>query len=142
MELARLTEFFETMTPASLDRLGEFYAADARFKDPFNEVCGVSAIARIFAHLFDQLEAPRFVVGETATGPDGAFLTWELHGGLRLPGRSPTIVIRGATHLRFDADGKITEHRDYWDAAEELYSKLPVLGSLMWALRRHLAARA
>jgi steroid delta-isomerase len=29
-------------------------------------------------------------------------------------------------------------HRDYWDAAEELYEKLPVLGSVM----RWLKARA
>ena len=32
------------------------------------------------------------------------------------------------------------EHRDYWDAAEELYEKLPVLGALMRLLRRKLAA--
>jgi hypothetical protein len=27
-------------------------------------------------------------------------------------------------------------HRDYWDAAEELYEKLPVVGSLMRWLKR------
>jgi hypothetical protein len=31
----------------------------------------------------------------------------------------------------------ITEHRDYWDAAEELYEKIPVLGGLMrWLKKR------
>jgi hypothetical protein len=45
--------------------------------------------------------------------------------------------IRGATHLRFAADGRIAMHRDYWDAAEELYEKLPVVGTLMrWLKRR------
>ena len=29
-------------------------------------------------------------------------------------------------------------HRDYWDAAEELYEKLPILGGLMrWLKRRN-----
>jgi hypothetical protein len=43
----------------------------------------------------------------------------------------------GATHLVFDADGKVAVHRDYWDAAEELYEKLPLLGGLMrWLKRR------
>ena len=37
-------------------------------------------------------------------------------------------------------DGRITLHRDYWDAAEELYEKLPVIGTLMRWLRRRLAA--
>jgi steroid delta-isomerase len=27
--------------------------------------------------------------------------------------------------------GKVVWHRDYWDAAEELYAKLPAIGWLM-----------
>jgi hypothetical protein len=37
-----------------------------------------------------------------------------------------------------DSDGLITVHRDYWDAAEELYEKLPLVGGVM----RWLKARA
>ena len=44
--------------------------------------------------------------------------------------------IRGGTFLRLDAQGKVLEHRDYWDSAEELYEKLPVLGALMRWLRK------
>ena len=36
-----------------------------------------------------------------------------------------------------DAQGQVTLHRDYWDAAEELYEKLPVVGALMrWLKKR------
>ena len=46
-------------------------------------------------------------------------------------------VILGATHLVFTPQGQISLHRDYWDAAEELYEKLPVVGSLMrWLKKR------
>ena len=48
--------------------------------------------------------------------------------------------IRGGSLLRFDAQGLVQEHRDYWDTAEELYEKLPVLGVLMRGLRRAGAA--
>jgi hypothetical protein len=34
----------------------------------------------------------------------------------------------------------VADHRDYWDAAEELYEKLPVLGALMRLLKRRLRA--
>jgi hypothetical protein len=45
--------------------------------------------------------------------------------------------VRGSTHLRFAPDGRITMHRDYWDVAEELYEKLPLIGTLMrWLKRR------
>jgi hypothetical protein len=60
-------------------RIGEFYAADARFKDPFNEVQGVPAIQRIFTHMYEALDQPRFVVtGRVVHGaavlPDLGFL--------------------------------------------------------------------
>ena len=44
-----------------------------------------------------------------------------------------------ASHMRFAADGRVVYHRDYWDAAEELYEKLPVLGPLMRWLKRQAA---
>jgi hypothetical protein len=37
----------------------------------------------------------------------------------------------------FNEEGRVTMHRDYWDAAEELYEKLPVVGALMrWLKKR------
>ena len=45
-------------------------------------------------------------------------------------------AIVGATRLRFDAQGRVAEHRDYWDAAQELYEKLPLIGSVLRAIRR------
>ena len=45
--------------------------------------------------------------------------------------------MRGASHLKLANDGRIQSHRDYWDAAEELYSKVPVIGAVMrWLQRR------
>jgi hypothetical protein len=38
-----------------------------------------------------------------------------------------------------DDQGRVSLHRDYWDAAEELYEKLPVVGALMRWLRRRIA---
>ena len=135
----RARAYFESVSPASVQRIDEVYAADAWFKDPFNEVRGVAAIRRIFEHMFVQVEAPRFVVRETVAQGDDAFLTWDfLFRIRRLGGREQ--VIRGASHLKFGADGRIKYHRDYWDAAEELYEKLPFLGGLMRLLKRQAAS--
>ena len=35
---ARLAQLYEQLTPARLAQLGDYYAPDARFKDPFNDV--------------------------------------------------------------------------------------------------------
>jgi ketosteroid isomerase-like protein len=129
---------FEQLSPADMPRLAEVYDEAAQFKDPFNAVQGVAAIARIFEHMFATLEAPRFVVRERLASGDQAFLTWDFQFRTRGAGVR-AMSVHGASHLRFGADGRVTLHRDYWDAAEELYEQLPLLGALMRWLKRRLA---
>ena len=136
-----LVAFFEGLCLDTVVRFPEYYADDAYFKDPFNEVRGVAPIQRIFTHMFGQVDEPRFVVLERVVADNGALLVWELH--YRLKGSRKTAapqVIRGASHLRFDSIGKVSWHRDYWDAAEELYARLPGIGCLMRLRKRKLAA--
>ncbi len=132
----RIIILFEHLSPADLERLDQFYSADARFKDPFNDIQGVPAIAAVFRHMFDSLDRPRFTVKDVIVQADQCFLIWDFSFGMRRFDRREQ-TIRGASHLLFDGAGLISVHRDYWDAAEELYEKLPVLGSLMrWLKRR------
>ena len=129
---------FESLSSADLPTLRDVYAVDARFKDPFNAVQGLPAIAAIFGHMFRQLDAPRFVVRSIVAAGDELFLTWDFD--FRTRGRAGrSLRIHGASHLRFGADGRVALHRDYWDAAEELYEKLPVIGALMRWLKRRAA---
>jgi steroid delta-isomerase len=135
-ELDRLVQFYETLSPQTLRAaLPLVYAADARFKDPFNEVRGLSAIGAIFAHMFEQVDAPRFVVITKVVNGSDAFLTWNFLFRMKRFSQAQQ-CIHGATHIRFDGKGMVVLHRDYWDAAEELYEKLPVLGALMRWLKR------
>ncbi len=136
--VARVERFFTTLTRDTVKEVRTLYAADARFKDPFNEIRGVERIEHLFLHMFDQVEAPRFEIDEALVDGDQAFLTWRFC--FRRQGATAEMTIRGGTHLRFDPDGKVALHRDYWDAAEELYEKLPVLGALMRWLKRRAAA--
>ena len=136
--LARLAVFYERLSPGSLDRLAELYAPSARFIDPFNDVSGLAALRRVFEHMFETLEAPRFVVLEEAlAGERSGFLLWTFHFR-RAGGREQQIL--GTTHLRFDDEGRVLLHHDHWDAAGQLYETLPVLGTLMRWLRRRLSA--
>lgn len=131
--VARFVALFEHLTPGHLPQLGEFYAEQARFIDPFNDVTGLAGIRAVFEHMFRTVDMPRFVVREVVQDGDRCFLTWDFH--LRLRGRPE--CVHGGSLLHFDAQGRVRLHRDYWDAAGELYEKLPLLGSLMrWLKRR------
>lgn len=140
MALDELIRFYQELTPESVGRFADFYSSDAYFKDPFNEVHGIAAIRKIFSHMYQQVADPKFEVSETIVAENGVMLVWVLNFRIRTWGKGGMQVMRGVSHLRFDQDGRVNYHRDYWDTAEELYMKLPVLGSLMRGLRKVLAA--
>ena len=132
-----LAVFFETLSPSSVSQLHTLYDAQARFKDPFNEVQGLPEIERIFRHMYVALDQPRFVItGQLVDGAQ-AFLTWEFRFCFKRFDTSTLQTVRGGSHVVFNEQGLVSLHRDYWDAAEELYEKLPVLGGVMrWLKRR------
>lgn len=135
--VARIEVFFSALGPSDLTRLDDFYTPDACFKDPFNEVRGIAAIRGIFQHMFEALDAPRFVITARVVEGQQCFLVWEFRFGFRNFHKGVEQVVHGGSHLLLAPDGRIRSHRDYWDAAEELYEKLPLVGGLMrWLKRR------
>jgi steroid delta-isomerase len=134
-QLDRLVRFYETLSLESLSQLPAIYAPDAQFKDPFNEVRGIVPITAIFRHMYEQVDEPRFAVGTRVLQGGDAFLAWDFTFRMKRFSRERQ-CIRGSTHIRFDDAGAVVMHRDYWDAAEELYEKLPLVGSLMRWLKR------
>lgn len=121
----------------TLEDIGNFYAASACFKDPFNTVQQREGIHDIFRHMFKALEAPHFVILTSLLDGDQAFLTWDFH----FRRRGKPYVLHGGSHLRFNAHGQVVFHRDYWDSAEELLHKLPLIGPPLRLLRRLLSVR-
>jgi ketosteroid isomerase-like protein len=137
-----LVQAFENLKPTDMTTLSDWYAPEARFKDPFKEVQGVAAIAAVFTHMFETLHEPRFVVTERIVQGQQCFLVWDFLFRFKSMDSETTQCIRGGSHLQFvpsdDGVWRISLHRDYWDAAEELYEKLPLLGGLMRWLKKRI----
>ena len=122
--LAALTQWYQTLDEAALQHIEQFYAQDAWFKDPFHELSGSAAIRAVFQRMFAHLQQPRFEFHERIVQGNQAFVTWSFHFGVR----GKPLSIRGSSHLRFCAPGRVHYHRDYWDVAEELLARVPGLG--------------
>lgn len=135
-QLAQLLDWYATLTPATIGRAAQFYADDVHFRDPFNDARGVAAVETIMRHMFASSERPRFLIGECIAQGEQAFVTWRFVFELR----GQEYQVHGGTHFRFNAAGKVTLHRDYWDAAEELLQKLPLVGAPLRWLRRRFSA--
>jgi steroid Delta-isomerase len=136
----RLVAFFEAISPSDLTDLGRYYTESARFKDPFNEVVGLAAVAQVYRDMFQQLQQPRFQIVDATLQGDCAMLAWQFQASSRLPGLR-SLQFPGLSVLRLDAQGRIASHVDYWDAGEHFYAKLPGLGRLVrWVARRAAAS--
>jgi steroid delta-isomerase len=138
-DLRAVIDYWETLSPETIPAMTAVYDADVYFRDPFHEFRGHAALTTLLEQMFARLDAPRFEVLETALQAGGAVLIWDFH--YRFKGRQAGVprVIHGASHLRFADDGRVVYHRDYWDAAGEVYEQLPLLGSVLRWVRRRFA---
>jgi len=129
--------FYEAMSQDGLSRLPDLVAHDVRFVDPFNDVRGAAALQRVMLKTLHDLPGHRFVVTHRAWDGDTCLMRWlfeaETKGGLKLS-------FAGMSELTFDSEGKVACHVDHWDAGKHFYEKLPLLGALLRAIRRRVAA--
>ena len=130
-----IANWFETLTPESLERVGEMYAQDALFIDPFNQLEGLTSVRAVYQHMFDTLNQPRFVVTTTVEQDRDGFMTWDF----LFECRGQAQQISGCTQFKLNDQGLIVLHRDYWDAAQQVYEKIPMLGSVVRMIRRKLS---
>lgn len=134
----RLLDFYTTISPNSLNRIFEIYAAEARFKDPFNDVKNPAQIRKIFEHMFESLNKPQFTILQCIAQDNQCFILWDLTFYFKNTQPDTRQTIHGGSHVIFNEEGMVSYHRDYWDAAEELYEKFPLLGSLLRWIKRRL----
>lgn len=134
----RYAEAFTALTPAHLGGLRALVAPEVRFRDPFNDVTGADRFVAVFARALEDMEDLTFATTRIAVDGDTAFLRWTMRGRPRTRWLAAPLVVEGISEVRFDDSGRVIEHVDHWDAAAQLYERLPLLGGLLRVLRRRL----
>jgi ketosteroid isomerase-like protein len=116
---------------AAIDRVAPYYADDVVFIDPIQTVRGREEFLEMNKRLIRRAKSLRFDV-HTLTGDDASlFATWTMHLAMRGP--APTMTIDGVTHCTL-RDGRITQHRDYWDLLGAAMNTIPLAGPVYRAL--------
>ena len=135
LRFREIADWFEQLSPQTLNNIEQIYAPSVRFIDPFNDLHGCRDTRKVFQHMFDTLDGPRFVVTRIASNGLSGFMTWDFY----LSGRGKAQSISGCTEFELNAEGLIVLHRDYWDAAAQVYEQIPVLGAIVRFLSHKLA---
>jgi steroid delta-isomerase len=130
--------YFETLRPDNVDRLHDLAAPDMRFVDPFNDMRGVNQVVRLLHRMFEDATEVSFRMLDQACQGDRCFLRWEFFCRPRRLAKGRPWRIEGVSMVRFDSEGRVVEHIDYWDAAKHFYGQLPLIGTLLRRIGRRL----
>ena len=140
--LVRYVELLEACDREHLDELCAIVSDEVHFRDPFNDCHGREAFRSVFSDMLDKLDELNFEVIERAwtrrnVDANVALIRWRLEARLSAMGNQPW-SIPGCSELHFTANGQVSAHLDYWDAAGQLYEKFPLLGRCLRVLRHRL----
>lgn len=112
------------------------YDANVHFQDPTQEKQGIEAYIEAQEGLMRRCDDVFLVPGAVALSGETAFVEWTM--GLKIKGIE--FVYPGTTRLRIGADGKIVEHRDYFDFVGPTFEPVPVVGGFVrWLYRRFVS---
>ncbi|MEW6175167.1 nuclear transport factor 2 family protein [Stutzerimonas sp. KH-1] len=138
--LQRFAEEFARLNAGNLERLADLYSADVHFTDPLHEVCGLDELQRYFSELYANVEQLHFeFIGHDLVADGQGYLRWVMSYRHPRLNRGRLISLEGCSLLRWNAEGKVERHRDYFDAGALIYQHVPLLGSAIRWLQRRLA---
>ena len=132
----RLRELFTKpygLPAPSEEQWRELYANDVHFQDPTQERDGIDAYIAAQDGLIRRCDDVYLLPTAVAVDADLAFVEWEM--GLKIKGIE--FVYPGASRLRLNGDGKICDHRDYFDFVGPTFGPVPLVGGFVrWLYKR------
>ena len=127
--LSRFEAVYADLTDDAVgERVRDLYAESLYFNDTLTTYESRDRLAAYMRKTGQNLDRSSVSIDSVMRdGPD-VFVRWTMTFSTRSMGRTIESESIGMTHLRFDEDGRVLLHQDFWDAASGLYRNLPVVG--------------
>ncbi len=127
--LERFQKLFEDFRPQAVSDASRWlYAPGVYFNDGFVELKGSDALARYLGRSAEMTAELKVDVEEVLKSDNGVYVRWSMTFTTK---SNLTVVAPGISHLRFNPDGRITYHRDFWDAGSALAELVPFAGAML-----------
>ncbi len=114
----------------------ELYAEDVRFEDPTQQHQGIAAYIAAQEGLIRRCDDVYLLPSLVVVDHGLAFVEWEM--GLKIKGIE--FIYPGTTRLLFNDEGKIVDHRDYFDFVGPTFEPVPLIGGFVrWLYSRFVS---
>lgn len=127
---------FTHISPEAIENCAPYVADDIHFQDPFNDLRGRAAFQALLRKTLDDVDNPQFAIVDEAKGKTGIhYVRWTFSGRVKGLG---LWQVTGMSELHYDAEGRVCLHIDHWDASQQFYARLPIVGWMIRKIRRKL----
>ena len=137
--IERFETFIADLSTTSVKAdIRKVYAPALFFNDTLKTIRDVDTLEKYFLTTDDAMSSYGLKVEQTISTPDGVFVRWRMDVVFRrfLKGQVQSSI--GISHIRFDKEGRVIYHQDYWDSGSALFEKIPVLGAGIRAVKRRI----
>ena len=129
---------YNRLNKENLHLLRTIYSEDVCFIDPAHEINGLEDLTDYFSSLYNGLKSIGFSFHRSSMSNQEGYVQWDMNFSHEKLAGGRTISVPGVTFLRFNDDGKVSYHRDYFDLGAMLYEHIPLLGRLVGSIKRRL----
>ena len=115
------------------------YTPDAYLNDTLKTLRGAAAIEAYFLATAATAESVTAQFQDVTRGEDGLYtFRWVMETRLKKIAQGQVIRTLGISLIRFDEQGRVLFHQDYWDSAQGLFEHVPLLGRGIRAIKARL----
>lgn len=138
--ILRLKTFLQGIGDAKFVRENtlKVYAADAQLDDTLVLHHGAAQIEAYFAKTSETMTSYHLTVDDVARSGDDYYLRWTMVFSAPLLSGGKPVHSVGVSQIRFNREGKVEFHQDFWDAGKNFFGHLPLLGGGIELVRKRL----
>ena len=128
--LSRLEQLFTQYTESYFEAHFEsVYAETFYFRDAFKKLNLREDLYAYFIHGMQAIDSANFEFNHVMRSKDEYFIEWTMY--LKFKDKDVTESSIGMSRFRFDSEGKVIFHQDYWDPTTIIYRKIPIAKQLI-----------
>lgn len=114
----------------------DLYAQDAYYRDSFTEMHGIDNIEAYLIQGTHIMHNLTFDLQDVAVHDGNYYFRWITRFSQKRK-KDEVTHLPGVSHVRFNKEGKIIFHQDFWDAGV-IYERLPVVGFFIRWLKKRM----
>ncbi|MEE4250596.1 MAG: nuclear transport factor 2 family protein [Alcanivoracaceae bacterium] len=124
--------------PDLAERIDEVYAEQIFFGDTLHTYHDRDELRSYLILTAKRVDTIEVDVRHVVVDGHDVWLNWRMATSAKALGKRMNAETIGMTHLRFDEQGKVVLHQDYWDSSEGVLIHIPIIGGLVRWTRNKL----